>query len=60
MGSGFPTLVAGSYERFLFGFSHPASFNNKQSFELKTQFTVRGRGRGRGPVSVGVSSQCEL
>ena len=41
MGSGCPTLVAGSYERFLFGFSHPASFNNKQSFELKTQFTVR-------------------
>ena len=33
------TLIAGSYERFLFGFSHPASFRNKDGFELKSTFT---------------------
>ena len=33
------SLIAGCYERFLFGFSHPAALNNKESFELKTQFT---------------------
>ena len=32
-------LIAGSYERFLFGFSHPASFKNKDAFELKSIFT---------------------
>jgi protein MAK11 len=32
-------LIAGSYERFLFGFSHPASFRNKEGFELKSMFT---------------------
>lgn len=33
------TLIAGCYERFLFGYSHPTSFTNKESCELKSQFT---------------------
>lgn len=32
-------LIAGSYERFLFGYSHPASFRNKDAFEMKSMFT---------------------
>lgn len=33
------TLIAGCYERFLFGYSHPTSFTNKESCELQSQFT---------------------
>lgn len=33
------TLVAGCYERFLFGFGHPMSFTNKDSCTLKSLFT---------------------
>lgn len=32
-------LIAGSYERFLFGYSHPASFRNKDAFDMKSMFT---------------------
>ncbi len=33
------TLIAGCYERFLFGYNHPTSCSNKESCELQSQFT---------------------
>eukprot|EP00889_Picochlorum_renovo_P004168 jgi/Picre1/31198/NNA_006552.t1 len=33
------TLIGGSYERFLFGYSHPASLRGQEACELKSDFT---------------------